>query len=104
MCKMNDNSQYYIEAEFLLRTLGIKKNMPGHELLKRAIVNVKVYKNISKEKLFKNVTEGVVIPIKDLPETKREPVEQLMIEAIRNEGYDDISVYDFVKKAANRIA
>ena len=104
MCKMNDNAKYYIEADFLLRTMGIKRNMPGHELLKRAIVNAKVYKNISKEKLFENVTEGVVIPIKDLPETKREPVEQLMVEAIRNEGYDDISVYEFVKKAATKIA
>ena len=102
MCKMAEHPNYYLAADYLLRKKRISREMPGYELLRRGIVNCKVEKGITSEKLLKNVIEGMVVPTKGLPKSESDVANQLMEEAIESCG-EERSVYDFVKILAGQL-
>ena len=105
MCKISDYPELYIRANETLRLEGISPEIPGYELLKRAIVIYKVEGQIEKERFLKEVERGVVIPYnRDLSFEKRErinKVEQWMTEAAKSIGVN-IPSMEYVRQLANQ--
>ena len=105
MCKISDYPELYIRANETLRLEGISPEIPGYELLKRAIVIYKVEGQIEKERFLKEVGKGMVIPYnRDLSLEKRErinEIEQWIIEAIKSVGVN-ISSMEYVKQLTNQ--
>lgn len=106
MCKISEYPGLYAKTQEVLRSERISKEIPGYELLRRAIVIYKVEGDMKKEKFLEEVEKGVVIPAnKDLNlESKegRNQTEQWMIEAIKSVGVD-ISLMEYIKQLANEI-
>jgi len=105
MCKISDYPDLYTRANETLRIEGINPEMPGYELLKRAIVIYKVEGQIEKEKFLKEVGKGIVIPYnRDLSFEKRErinKVEQWMTEAAKSIGVN-IPSMEYVRQLASQ--
>jgi len=105
MCRIANYPKLYIKANEILRVEGLKPDMPGYELLKRAIVIYKVEGNEDKDKFFEEVQKGIVIPANKYVSLKnkdgRKQVEQLMIEAIKSVGID-ISLMEYIEMLAGK--
>lgn len=106
MCDFAKYPELYQKANAVLRNEGINPEVPGYELLKRAIVVYIVEKPENKEQLLKEVKQKMLIPAnKDLNlanKGKRGKTEQWMVEAIRSEGVDN-PLMDYIKKLAKEI-
>lgn len=104
MCKISDYAGLLARANATVRGEKINPEIPGYELLKRAIVVYKVEKGISKEDLLREVTTGLLIPAnKDLnlaDKGERGETEQWMIEAAKSVGVD-IPLMDYIKQLAD---
>lgn len=104
MCKISNYPGLLARANEILRREGINPEMPGCELLKRAIVVYKVGEGVSKEDLLQEVETGILIPAnKDLNlESKggRQQTEQWMVEAAKSVGVD-IPLMDYIKQLAD---
>lgn len=98
MCKMKNFPQMYEKARVIVRLTGINPEMPGYEMLIKAIVT---YKVDGPENLLNNIAkETSVIPSLKPLEKDRHPVEQMMIEAMRSIGCNHDSVLIFIKELA----
>lgn len=90
MCKIADYPGLYSRANELLRREGISPQVPGYELLRKAIVTQKVEGKVSLEEISK----GMVIPSNkdiNLEKKNRTAEMQWMIEAVRSIGVEDES-------------
>lgn len=109
MCKIADYPGLYSRTNELLRREGINPQMPGYELLRKAIVIQKVEGKVSLEE----ITKGMVIPCNkdiDLDKKKRTAEMQWMIEAVRSIGVGDASnknpedtLYGYIRQLAFEI-
>lgn len=92
MCKISDYPKLYLKAEWRLIHEGIPKDVPGFEILKRAIVIYKVDGADDRNLFFEKVEKGIVIPASEVNfgEDKKLPpftlLKQWMIEAIAIAG------------------
>lgn len=85
MCKIADYPELYAKANEILRRDRISPQMPGYELLRKAIVTQKIEGKISLEE----VTRGMVIPCNkdiNLEKKNRTAEKQWMVEAIKSVG------------------
>ncbi len=109
MCKISDYPGLYSRANELLRREGMNPQMPGYELLRKAIVIQKVEGKVSLEE----ITRGMVIPYNkdiDLDKKKRTAEMQWMVEAVRSIGIGDasnenpeVTLYGYIKQLAFEI-
>ena len=103
MCKIKDYPGLYLKAREVVRLTGINPEMPGYEMLVKAIV---IYKVEGPERLYEKVAEeSSVVPGQralDEQEEKRHPVQQRLIESMKGIGieYDDV-IY-FIEELANK--
>lgn len=106
MCKISDYAPLYAKTEGALRYQGLNPKTPGFEILKVAIVVYKVQgiKEGKKELFFDDVQSSMTSPIPSINPvvTDRHPVEQWILEALREQGIED-SVMSFVKDVAAQI-
>ena len=102
MCNFSEYPGLYAKANGFLRNEGIKPEMPGYELLKRAIVICNVEGEMPKEKLLEKVKEGMVIPSNRSLKKERDEAEQWMIEAIKSVGID-IELEEFIKQLSDEL-
>lgn len=104
MCKISNYPGLLAKANETLRREEISSEIPGYELLKRAIVVYKVENGISKEDLLQEVKTGILIPAnKDLNlenKGEREQTEQWMIEAAKSIGIH-IPLMEYIKQLAD---
>lgn len=107
MCRIANYPKLYTKANEILRREGLKPDMPGYELIKRAIVIYKVEGNEDKDKFFEEVRKGIVIPANKYLNNKKKAgrniTEQWMIEALKSEGID-ISLMEYIEMLAEKIA
>ena len=89
MCRMQDYSGLYLKAKEAVRLTGINPEMPGYEMLVKAIV---IYKVEGPERIYEKVAEqSSVVPFqRPLGENaqKRHPVQQMILEAVKSVGID----------------
>lgn len=103
MCKISDYPALWARVEEELRVEKIRRDIPGYELLKKAIVIYKIDK-LSKSKLIEEVQKISLVPSSEvnLQKKNRTNTEQWMIEAIKSIGYED-DLMVFIEDIANRI-
>ncbi|NLC87649.1 MAG: hypothetical protein GX682_02590 [Clostridiaceae bacterium] len=92
MCKISEYPGLYTKIAELLRLKKIRSDVPGYELLKKAIIVYKIDGKMPKERFINKVKEGMVIPAnKDLDPQKlkekhRDLAMQWMIETLAISG------------------
>ena len=103
MCRISEYPGLYMKATELVRMTGISPNMPGHEMLIRAIVICKVQ---GMKNLYAAVAEEMSVVPGQKPltakEEERHPVKQRILEAMRSVGVED-DVKLFIEELANQI-
>lgn len=109
MCKIKDYAALYTKAAGELRHQGLNSEMPGFEILKVAIVVFKVLGNTcvldkDKEEFFNEVQSSMTSPIPSINPvvTDRQPIEQWILETLREKGIED-SAMSFIEDMAARI-
>ena len=109
MCKIRDYAPLYTKATAELRHQGLNAKMPGYEMLKVAIVVFKVKGNEyifneEKDLFFQEVENSMTSPVPSINPvvTDRHPIEQWILEALRERGIED-SAISFIKDIANQI-
>lgn len=104
MCRIKDYPGLYIKAKEVVRRTGINPEMPGYEMLIKAIV---IYKVKGREGLYENIAkETSVVPGQrplDHKEEERHPVQQRLIEAMRSVGIDYDDDMTFVEELAESL-
>lgn len=111
MCEISNYPHLYMKVEEELRHEGIKKEIPGFEFLRRAIVINKIEGMKDKKKFLEDVGKGVVIPSSEIDFKEKEkrkkrtitPIEQWMVEALRSADILEISWETFVKDISGRL-
>ncbi len=103
MCKIKDYAPLYTKAGGVLRHQGLNSQMPGFEILKVAIVVYKVRGNKyiadkDKEDFFEEVQLSMTSPIPSINPvvTDRHPIEQWILETLREKGIED-SAMSFIE-------
>ena len=99
MCKMSDYSGLYMKTAENLRHEGIKQDMPGFELLRKAIVICKIE---GIDDILDKIQNETLIPDIKPVITEKSPAEQWMVEAIRSVGIS-VSVISFIEDMANML-
>lgn len=107
MCKIADYPELYLKANEVLRRERISPQMPGYELLRRAIVIQKVEGKVSLEEIEK----GRVIPSNkdiNLEKKNRSNTMQWMIEAIKSVGIGEDekpekALKEFIRQGAEKL-
>lgn len=107
MCKIAEHPELYAKANEVLRRDGISSQMPGYELLRKAIVTQKVEGKVSLEE----VTRGMVIPCNkdiDLERKNRTPEMQWMIEAFKSIGFGEnenveVALKKYIEQCAQKL-
>lgn len=107
MCKIADYPELYAKANEILRRDGISSQMPGYELLRKALVTQKVEGKVS----LQDIAKGMVIPCnKDINlERKNRPAEmQWMIEAIKSAGIGEkqdveVALKEYIEQRAQEL-
>lgn len=109
MCRIKDYAPLYTKAAGELRHQGLNPEMPGFEILKVAIVVYKVMGNtyISDEEkkiFFDEVESSMISPVPSINPvvTERHPVEQWILETLREKGIED-SAMSFIEDMATLI-
>ena len=109
MCKISEYAPLYTKATEELRHQGLNSKMPGYEMLKVAIVVFKVKGNEytledERDSFFKEVEKSMTSPVPSINPvvTKRHPIEQWILETLRERGMED-SAISFIKDIANKI-
>ena len=101
--KVKDYPGLYTRAQEIVRYMGINAEMPGRDMLIKAIVICKVQ---GSKHLYEAVaSECSVIPSQRAltpKEEERHPVKQQILEAMRSVGIED-DVKLFVEELADRI-
>lgn len=99
MCKMKNHPQMYNRAREMVRSTGINPEMPGYEMLIKAIVT---YKVDGPENIYANIAkETSVIPAQKDLEKNQHPVKQMMTESMKSIGSKQNDVMVFIKKLAD---
>jgi len=104
MCiRMKEYPGLYLKAREVVRTTGINSEMPGYEMLVKAIV---IYKVQGTKELYQNVADASsVVPCRTpltAGEEERHPVKQQILESMRSVGIEE-EVKSFVKELASKI-
>ena len=98
---MQEYPGLYLKAKEAVRLAGINPEMPGYEMLVKAIV---IYKVEGSERLYEKVAEqSSVVPFqRPLGENaqKRHPVQQMILEAVKSVGIDFEDVMLLVEELA----
>lgn len=104
MCRISDYPGLYMKAKEIVRTTGISSEMPGYEMLVKAIV---IYKVQGIKELYQNVAEASsVVPCQKpltAGEEERHPVKQRILESMRSVGIEEDDVKSFIKELAAKI-
>ena len=128
MCDIRKYPNLYSKADWILRVMRLSKEMPGYDLLQRAIVVWEVEKESITSKIMKQLAENVtekekkkllekelirrveeIAPMKisknRLINNQKSAVEQAMIEAIRavSKNGNKKSILDFVTDITENI-
>ena len=109
MCKIADYPELYAKANEILRRDRISSQMPGYELLRKAIVIQNVEGKVSLEEIEK----GQLIPSNkdiNLKKKKRSSTMRWMIEAIKSAGIGEeksenveILLKKYIEQCANEL-
>ena len=105
MCiKMREYPGLYMKALEIVRATGISSEMPGYEMLVKAIV---IYKVQGIKELYQNVAEASSVVPSQKPltsgEEERHPVKQRILESMRSVGIEEDDVKSFIKELAAKI-
>ena len=107
MCKVSEYPGLYSKANESLRKEGLNPTMPGYEFLKRGIVIYKIEHNLSKEEFFRQVREGMLVPVNRnthfSDSEKCDDVEQWMLESIRSAGIR-VELMEYIKQLAEELS
>lgn len=103
MCRIKDYPGLYMKAKEVVRTTGISPDMPGHEMLIRAVVICKIQ---GVKDLYNAVAEEMSVVPGQKPltakEEERHPVKQRILEAMRSVGIED-NVKIFIEELAGQL-
>ena len=107
MCKIADYPNLYANTNEILRRDGMNPQMPGYELIRKAIVTQKVEGEVSLEE----ITKGMVIPCNkdiDLERKNRTPEMQWMIEAFKSIGFGEnenveVALKKYIERCAQKL-
>ena len=109
MCRIKDYAPLYTKAAGELRHQGLNSEMPGFEILKVAIVVYKVRGNAyipdkDKNDFFDEVESSMTSPVPSINPvvTERHPIEQWILETLREKGIED-SAMSFIEDMATLI-
>lgn len=79
------SSEWYGKAKEMLRCKRINPQMPGYNLLLCGICELTEDEEMTEMELYDEMKKNYMVPILDF-ESKRHPVEQHMVEALRSAG------------------
>lgn len=107
MCRIADYPELYSKANEILRRDRISSQMPGYELLRKALVTQKVEGKVS----LQDISKGMVIPCNkdiNLERKNRPAATQWMIEAIKSAGIGekqdvDVALKEYIEQRAQEL-
>ena len=88
------SSKWYGKTKEMLRCKRINPQMPGYNLLLCAICELAADEGMTEEELYDEMKKNYMVPILDF-ESKRHPVEQHIVEALRSAGINE-EAWDFM--------
>ena len=82
------SSNWYGKTKEMLRCRRINPQMPGYNLLLCGICELAADEEMSEEELYDEMEKNYMVPILSF-ESKRHPVAQHMVEALRSAGIEE---------------
>lgn len=82
------SSNWYGKTKEMLRCKRINPQMPGYNLLLCGICELAADEEMKEEELYEEMEKNYMVPILNF-ESKRHPVEQHMVEALRSAGIEE---------------
>ena len=92
---------WFGKAREMLRCKRINPQMPGYNLLLYGICECAEDEEMTEEELYDEMKKNYMVPIINF-ESKRHPVEQHMVEALRSAEIED-EPWDFIQKYISEV-
>lgn len=93
--------EWYHKTREMLRCKRLKPEMPGYNLLLYGICELAAAPEMGEEELYDQLQKNYMVPIPKA-ETKKHPVEQHMLEALRSVGIKS-ETWNFINDFINEV-